>query len=96
MKLESFSRGLLVGEAAAVYSVSTITASSPPHSDNMFSSNSGLTDTFGSSGAGLKAIVTLAAVASHRVDATPVLADARLGATLVQVCQHTEEKDGRG
>lgn len=44
-----------------------------------------LTDTFGSSGAWLKPVVALAAVASHRVDAAPVLADARLGAALIQV-----------
>lgn len=44
-----------------------------------------LTDTFGSSGAWLEPVVALAAVASHRVDAAPVLADARLGAALIQV-----------
>lgn len=46
-----------------------------------------LTDAFGSGGAGLEAVVALAAVAAHRVDAAAVLADARLGAALVQICR---------
>jgi len=54
-----------------------------------------LTDTFRSSGARLEAVVALAAVASHGVDTASVLADARLGTALVQVCQRTEQKDGR-
>lgn len=67
---------------------------SHPQSDNMFSSSSDLTNTFGASGARLKAVVALAAVTSHRVDTAPVLTDARLGATLVQVCQYTEQRIG--
>lgn len=52
-----------------------------------FSEFSYLTDTLGSSGARLETVVALAAVASNCVDAAPVLADARLGAALVQVYQ---------
>lgn len=44
-----------------------------------------LTDTFGSGGARLEAVVALAAVAAHRVDAAAVLADAGFGAALVQI-----------
>lgn len=51
-----------------------------------------LTDTLGSSGARLKAVVALAAVASHCVDTAAVLADAGLGAALVQVCGGTEKR----
>lgn len=54
-----------------------------------------LTNTFSSSGAGLKPVIALAAVASHSVDAAPVLTDARLGAALIQICQCTEQKNGR-
>lgn len=53
----------------------------------------GLTDALGPGGAGLEAVVALAAVAPHRVDAAPVLADARLGAAFVQVCRR-ERWDG--
>lgn len=60
--------------------------------DNTFFSSSDLTNTFGSSGARLKTIVALTAVASHCVDTTPVLTDARFGTALVQVCQYTEQK----
>lgn len=45
-----------------------------------------LTDALGSGGARLEAVVALAAVAPHRVDAAAVLADARLGAAFVEVC----------
>ena len=48
---------------------------------------SSLTDALGGCGARLEALVALAAVAAHRVDAAPVLTDARLGATFIQVCQ---------
>lgn len=54
---------------------------------------SGLTDTLGPSGARLKAVVALAAVASHYVDTAAVLADAGLGAALVQVCRDTETSE---
>ena len=69
--------------------------SSQPQSDNMFCSSSELTNTFGASGTRLKAVIALTAVTSHCIDTAPVLTDARLGATLVQVCQYTEQKDGR-
>lgn len=77
-------------EAAAVCICSAvfkerILTPSPPRCDNMFSSSNDLTDTFSSSGACLKAVVTLAAVTSHRVDTAAVFADAGLGPTLVQV-----------
>ena len=62
----------------------------------MSSSSHDLTDTLSSSGARLEAVVAVAAVTSHRVDAAPVLADARLGTALVQVCQDGEQKDERG
>lgn len=58
----------------------------------MFLSSSDLTDTFSSSGARLKAIITIAAVASLRVDTAAVLTDARLGTALVQVCQYAEQR----
>ena len=58
----------------------------------MLSGSNDLTDTISSSGAWLKAVVALAAVASHRVDAAAVLADARLGTALVQVCQWEEQR----
>lgn len=44
-----------------------------------------LTNTFSFSGAWLETVIALAAVASHCVDTTPVLTDARLGTALVQV-----------
>lgn len=66
----------------------------PTVCDNMFFGSSALTDTFGSSGARFETVVALAAVASHRVDTAPVLADARLGTALVQVCQRTEQRMG--
>lgn len=64
----------------------------PRQSDSMFSGSNGLTNTFSSSGARLKAVVALAAVTSHRVDTAPVLTDSRLGTTLVEVCQYTKEQ----
>lgn len=45
----------------------------------------GLTNAFSFSGAWLKTVIALAAVASYCVDTTPVLTDAGLGAALVQV-----------
>lgn len=80
------------------FSYSQLVATSPSHpqSDNMFSSSSDLTDTFGSSGARLKAVIALAAVTSHRVDTAPVLTDARLGTTLIQVCRYTKEQRKKG
>lgn len=57
----------------------------------MFFSSGDLTNTLGSSGARLEAVVALTAVASHCVDTAPVLADAWLGAALVQICQCTEQ-----
>lgn len=50
-----------------------------------------LTNTFRSSGACLKTIVALAAVASHSVDTAPVLTDARLGTAFIQVFQCRKE-----
>lgn len=52
-----------------------------------------LTDALSPGGARLKAVVALAAVASHCVDAAAVLADAGLGAALVQVCRGTETSE---
>lgn len=57
-------------------------------------SRADLTDALGPGGAGLEAVVALAAVAPHRVDAAAVLADARLGAALVQVCRGEREEVG--
>lgn len=54
--------------------------------------NSDLTNTFSSSGAWLKTVVALTAVASHHVDTAPVLTDARLGAALIQIFQCTEQR----
>lgn len=45
-----------------------------------------VTNAFGCGGARLEPVVALAAVAPHRVDAAPVLTDARFGAAFVQVC----------
>lgn len=58
----------------------------------MYLSSSDLTNTLSFSRARLKAIITLAAVASLRVDTATVLTDARLGTALVQVCQYTEQR----
>lgn len=44
-----------------------------------------LTDALGAGGTGLEAVVALAAVAAHRVDAAAILADARLGPAFIQV-----------
>lgn len=51
-----------------------------------------LTDTVRSSGAGLEALVAHTAVAAHCVLTAPVLTDARLRATLIQVCQGEEDE----
>lgn len=51
-----------------------------------------LTNALGSSGTRLEPVIALAAVAPHRVDAAPVLADARLGAAFIQVF-HKERRD---
>lgn len=46
-----------------------------------------LTDALCARGAWLETLVTFAAVAAHRVDTAAVLADPRLAAALVKVCQ---------
>lgn len=46
------------------------------------------TNAFGCGGAWLEPVVALAAVAPDRVDAAPVLTDARFGAAFVQVCRN--------
>lgn len=51
-----------------------------------------LTNALGSSGTRLEPVIALAPVAPHRVDAAPVLADARLGAAFIQVF-HKERRD---
>lgn len=49
-----------------------------------------LTDALGGRGAGLEAVVAVAPVAADRVDAAPVLTDARFCAALVLVCQENK------
>lgn len=53
-----------------------------------------LTNTLGACGAGLESFTTLAAVAAHCVHTAAVLADARLGSALVQVCQEDMQRRG--
>ena len=60
--------------------------------NNILFSRSCLTNTFSSSGARLKPIITLAAVASHCINTAAILTDARLAAALVQVCRSTEQR----
>lgn len=61
--------------------------------NNILFSRSCLTNTFSSSGARLKPIVTLAAVASHCINTAAILTDARLAAALVQVCQRQRMRE---
>ncbi len=50
-----------------------------------------LTDALGARGARLETLVTFAEVAAHGVDTAAVLADPRLAAALVQICQRERE-----
>lgn len=70
-----------------------LASSQAPRARPLTPTNADLTDALGSGGAGLEAVVALAAVAPHRVDAAAVLADAGLGAALVQVCRGGERFD---
>lgn len=53
-----------------------------------------LTNALSACGAGLESFAALAAVAAHRVHTAAVLADARLGSALVQVCQGDMQRRG--